>query len=126
MLKFSFDTEPYALKYMNRNKRSIFAQLRMGILPLRVETGRFQNLDLVDRKCVYCISGQIEDENHFIFNCSHYNHLRTPFLNKCKDVDENFENFDEIEKFRFVLNNEAMQIHTANFAQEAFFHRKNT
>ena len=126
LLKFSFDPEPYALKYLSRNKRSIFAQLRMGILPLRIETGRFQNLDLIDRKCVYCNLGQIEDEHHFLFNCSHYDHIRTPFLRKCVDVDENFESFDEIEKFRFVLNNEAMQIETANFAQEAFLFRKNT
>ena len=41
-------------------------------------------------------------------------------------MDENFESFDEIEKFRFVLNNESIQIKTANFAQEAFFYRKNT
>ena len=98
----------------------------MGILPLRIETGRFQNLDLLDRKCMYCNAGQIEYEQHFIFNCSHYSHLRAPFLAKCNEIDENFEFFDEIEKFRFVLSNELIQIETANFAQEAFLFRKNT
>ena len=72
------------------------------------------------------MAGKIEDENHFLFDCSHYNHIRAPFLRKCVEVDENFENFDEIEKFRFILNNEAIQIDTANFAQEAFYYRKNT
>ena len=75
---------------------------------------------------MYCTAGQIEDENHFLFNCSHYDNIRAPFLRKCVEVDETFDTFDEIEKFRFVLNNEAMQIETANFAQEAFLYRKNT
>ena len=75
LFKFSFEPEPYTTAYLSRNKRSIFAQLRMGILPLRVETGRFQNLDLRDRKCIYCNSGQVEDENHFIFHCKHYDRL---------------------------------------------------
>ena len=59
-----------------------------------------------------------------ITNCNH--HKRSPFLRKCGEVDETFESFDEIEKFRFVLNYEAMQIETANYAQESFFYRKNT
>ena len=126
LFKFSFETELYATKYLSRNKRSIFAQLRMGILPLRIETGRFQNLELVDRKCLYCNLDQIEDENHFLFNCSHYSQFRAPFLRKCSEIDENFEQLDGIEKFRFVLSNEQIQIETANFAQEAFLFRKNT
>ena len=113
-------------KYLSRNKRSIFAQLRMGILPLRIETGRFQNLELVDRKCVYCNLDKIEDEHHFIFYCSHYSQIRAPFLKRCSEVDENFEMLDEVEKFRFVLSNEQIQLDTATFAQEAFLFRKNT
>ena len=126
LFKFSFEPEPYACAYLSRNKRSIFAQLRMGILPLRVETGRFQNMDLNNRTCIYCNSGNVEDENHFIFHCSHYDHLRAPFLVKCSEVVENFGQFDEIEKFRCVLSNEKIQTETASFVQEAFLFRKKT
>ena len=70
--KFSFKTEPYVKKYYARNKRSLFAQLRCGILPLKIETGRFRNAPLAERKCDYCIERNIEDEYHFIFNCSFY------------------------------------------------------
>ena len=98
----------------------------MGILPLRVETGRFQNMELNERKCIYCNSGNIEDENHFLFHCSHYDHIRTPFLSKCMEATENFVNFDEIEKFRFVLSNPSIQLETASYAQEAFLFRKKT
>ena len=126
LFKFCFECEPYNCAYLSRNKRSIFAQLRMGILPLRVETGRFQNTDLVDRICIYCDSQKIEDKFHFLFQCSHYDHLRGPFLEKCTEVDESFVIYDDIEKFRFVLSNEKIQTVTANFAQEAFLFRKKT
>ena len=126
LFKFSFECEPYNCAYLSRNKRSIFAQLRMGILPLRIETGRFQNLDLQSRICIYCNSQKIEDEYHFIFQCSHYDHLRGPFLEKCSDAEETFDTMDEVEKFRFVLSNEKVQTITADFAQEAFLFRKKT
>ena len=126
LFKFSFEPEPYAVKYLSRNKRSLFAQLRMGILPLRIETGRFQNLELEDRKCIYCNMDKIEDEHHFIFHCTHYSLFRAPFLRKCSEVDKNFEMLDEIEKFRFVLSNDQIQVDTANFVQEAFLFRKST
>ena len=41
MFKYSFETEPYVTKYLSRNKRSLFAQIRTGVLPLKIETGRF-------------------------------------------------------------------------------------
>ena len=75
---------------------------------------------------MYCNSGHIEDENHFIFHCNHYDHLRGPFLEKCSVALENFDILDEIEKFRCVLTDEKIQTETATFVQEAFLFRKNT
>ena len=72
------------------------------------------------------IAQKIEDEYHFLFQCSHYDHLRGPFLDKCTEVDESFVIYDDIEQFRFVLSNEKIQTVTANFAQEAFLFRKKT
>ena len=42
------------------------------------------------------------------------------------EASEDFVNFDEIEKFRFVLSNPIIQLETATFAQEAFLFRKKT
>ena len=50
--KNNFETEPYVLMYMNRQQRSLLAQLRCGILPLHIETGRFKT---------------VRDENHNCF-----------------------------------------------------------
>ena len=125
MFKFSFDTEPYVQKYLSRNKRSLLAQIRTGVLPLRVETGRFQGLPLLERQCEYCQNGSVEDEHHFIFLCSAWDDIRHPFINKCKEVNPEFDSLDEVEQFRFVMNEELIQLHTAEFVCNAFYTRKN-
>ena len=52
--KDNFKTDDYVLSLMPRYERSLLAQLRMGILPLRVETGRFVNESLNERICTLC------------------------------------------------------------------------
>ena len=125
MYKFSFDTEPYVQKYMSRNKRSLFAQIRTGVLPLRVETGRFRGLPLQERTCEYCLDGSVEDEHHFLFSCNKWDSIRHPFLDKCTEVCPDFGDLDEVEQFRFVMNDEHIQLHTAEYVCTAFHMRKN-
>ena len=124
LFKFSFETEPYVQKYLARNKRSLFAQLRCGILPLRIETGRYNQTLLNDRICEYCTSGLVEEEYHFIFSCNLYSPMREHLLDKCEELHPNFSHLEEVEKSRFVLNNEFIQLHTANYVSEAYFLRK--
>ena len=40
--KERFEPEEYLLHYMSKNKRSLIAQIRCGILPIFIETGRFK------------------------------------------------------------------------------------
>ena len=124
MYKFSFDAEPYVLKHLSRNKRSLFAQIRTGVLPLRVETGRFKGIPLEERTCEYCLSGSVEDEHHFLFSCHNWVDIRHPFIDKCKEVYPDFGNLDEVEQFRFVMNDELIQLHTAEYVSTAFYKRK--
>ena len=76
--KKSFCTEPYVKYDLPRFQMSLLAQLRSGILPLRIETGRFHNikdnvtgqtrkLKVEERICLFCNLQEIEDEIHFIF-----------------------------------------------------------
>ena len=57
-------------------ERSLISQLRLGILPLRIETGRFIGLEVQERLCEVCDNNQVEDEAHFLFDCETYNDLR--------------------------------------------------
>ena len=42
--KNRYETETYVKMFMSRKQRSLLAQTRAGILPLKVETGRFRNI----------------------------------------------------------------------------------
>ena len=80
-LKQSYGTELYAKMNLTRPQRSILAQLRCGILPLYIETGRYTNIKLENRICIFCDDNKIENELHFTMNCSLYKDLRSTFFN---------------------------------------------
>ena len=58
-------------------QRSILAQFRCWILPIRVETGRYKGESLEDRLCNFCSKDEIEDEYHFLLNCTEYSNFRS-------------------------------------------------
>ena len=71
VVKESIECEPYVSMNLDRTDRSFIAQYRMGILPLAVETGRFRNVPLDERKCLVCNSG-VKHEEHFLDVCNAY------------------------------------------------------
>jgi hypothetical protein len=54
------------------------ALFRSGALPLAYETGRYSRppVPVDDRLCVYCNSGRVENEKHFLMECNLYDDLR--------------------------------------------------
>ena len=74
--KTEYNTEDYVKAYLSKQERSFLAQLRCGVLPLRIETGRFSGLKPEERVCQLCDSGEIEDEKHFILTCDRYTNQR--------------------------------------------------
>ena len=81
--KDTFKTKSYLLHLLSRQHLSFIAQLRLGILPLQIETGRFENikdgltgrfrkLKVEECKCQICNSDDIEDEKHFVCICQVY------------------------------------------------------
>ena len=98
--KDSFKTEPYVSINMNRKYRSVIAQLRSGILPLEIETGRWKGTELNNRICQLCSSGCVEDEAHFLFTCDFYAEERLSFIQQyCTDLND----LDTSQKFVTVM-----------------------
>ena len=52
-----------------KHKHSLISQLRLGVLGLEVEVGRYNKIERVDRICKLCET-ETEDELHFLFRCS--------------------------------------------------------
>jgi hypothetical protein len=94
------------------------AQFRCGILPVRIETGRFTNEPPHERFCKLCNDGSIEDEEHFLFHCDAFKIHRETFyhnigLDKNAHVNSNLQ---------MLMENNQRQ--TSKFINELFQFRK--
>ena len=85
--KTTYCPEKYVTLNLKRNERSVLAQFRCGILPLRVETGRYVGEKPEERLCKICDSQQIEDETHFLLHCPFYSVLRDNLFSSIEHVD---------------------------------------
>ena len=55
--------------------------VRCGILPLRIEIGRYacNYISENERLCLFCNCNEVENEIHFLFYCDHYSDIRESF-----------------------------------------------
>ena len=69
--KTAVETEGYLYRHLKRQDRSLLAQFRTGVLPLRIETGRYQlkkvpntkcfrKLNVEERTCLICNKGDFK------------------------------------------------------------------
>ena len=94
----------YVKLNLDRHQRSFMfiAQLRVGILPLHIETGRFVNKKLQDRTCNICLNGNIEDECHFLFHCNYYDEERNILY---AELETNrFHELSDYEKLKYLCS----------------------
>ena len=78
LYKHDIKSAPYVLQNISRFERRTMALFRSGTLPLAYETGRYSRspVPVDDRPCVYCNSGRVENEKHFLMECNLYDDLR--------------------------------------------------
>jgi hypothetical protein len=50
--------------------------MRCGSSGISIELDRWKNINREDRKCCVCVTGQVEDEKHFLLDCYVYNRAR--------------------------------------------------
>ena len=66
---------------MSKNNRSLISRLRSGTLPIAIELLRYRTgnnrIPQDMRLCKSCNSNSVENEFHFIFNCTHYTDIRS-------------------------------------------------
>ena len=95
---------------MNRSQRSLIAKLRLGVLPLKLETGRWKDVPLEKRLCPVCEDNCLEDEIHFVVYCEQYKATRTAFLQDITDKTDIVVKGSEVDIIRAILSKEALGI----------------
>ena len=89
-IKDTFEPEPYVLSNISRQRKSLLAQIRLGILPIKIETGRFRSLSVDQRICELCEMRKVENEIHFICECPLYNDFRETLYEHAKLTRNDF------------------------------------
>ncbi len=123
LFKNEYKCENYVSMILPKSLRSFIAQIRCGVLPLRIETGRFRNLAVGDRICTFCNLNEIESEIHFCFVCPVYVSLRLLFYNSIDRLCPEFINLDYANKFKKMFtdkktHNKECHIHSKLFSDE--------
>ncbi len=103
IFKGKFEMEKYVTHNLTRCERSYLAQFRLGILGIRIETGRFVNEMVEDRKCQICNNNNIEDEIHFLLYCTEYDTIRQNILGKIINSIDNFNTMSNEEKLKNIM-----------------------
>ena len=99
--KFKTDpsTEYYLKMHLSPTERYHMSQLRLGILQIAIETGRYRSIPVEQRFCILCNANKIEDEIHILFECPKYDKIRFIWLNKLE-----ISNFDLLNSKDDLLN----------------------
>ena len=119
LIKSKIETECYVRFNLSSKERSMLAQLRMGVLPINIETGRYKGIPSNERFCYNC-KEVIEDEFHFLFSCPQYNLIRKNLENMCNLNLHNTLNYAE--KFLYLCEDHPRQL--AKFITYAFEQRQ--
>ena len=74
---------PYYVDILkNKNERAMLSKLRISAHKLAKEGGRYFNIPKHERICTACNSGEVEDEENYLLNCSLYKPLRQVLCSK--------------------------------------------
>jgi hypothetical protein len=98
-LKLNFGYQTY-LDVLPFPLRCNITKIRLSSHSLRIQTGRYgaNRIDRNQRICLYCDSGDIEDEFHFICICSRFNTLRNQYIKKYFYIRPSMFKFVELMK----------------------------
>ena len=115
----------YVDKLINITDRSMLCKIRTSSHQLMIERGRHLNISKKDRLCPICKSN-IEDEYHFLFNCSSYQTQRDSFENKMINHYKLYKKMSNEGKLNIMMNNNCIQIlkMSSNFISDCFQLRK--
>ena len=112
---------PHIYKPLSFKQRKMMSKLRLGLLPLRLETARYirPRIPPENRLCLLCNNGEIEDETHFLLFCSVYDQARQLLFDHIPNIDD-FNTLNTDDKIKLLLNDPMMAKQTSKFITNSF------
>jgi hypothetical protein len=81
---------------LNKSEIIAFLKFRTGNHFFPCETGRWENIDISERKCFLCDKNDIGDEFHYLLTCPFFNNLRKQFIKRYYYVNPNILKFIDL------------------------------
>ena len=103
LLKMSMETEGYLKANLDKHKRSLISRLRLGVLGLRIETGRFSKISYENRICELC-KKHVENEVHFVLECPMLADVRVKHFTKIPELSGISDNIEKL-KYLYTMPN---------------------
>ena len=90
LFKEAYDTELYVnSQILQKPYRSALAKFRCSVASLKIETGRYSSLPVIERTCIHCET-EVEDEIHVITRCPLYQNIRSRLYEKATSLSTDF------------------------------------
>ena len=130
LFKIFDETPSFILKSLSFHERRMMSKLRLGCLPIRIETGRYSipRVPEDQRTCLVCkfdlettnpLLDKIESEIHYLFACQVYSTERDEWFSKMT-LPVDFDHLTLQQKLNIVLNDPCNVKLTAKFIKIAF------
>ena len=83
------------------------AKFRAGVAPIRLETGRYDNLAVNQRTCFIC-NESVESERHVLFHCPLCDDLQHEMCSLASQVNPQFNKLNDDEKIVYLFSSKNM------------------
>ena len=123
-IKTDYIPENYCNITLKKRHRSLLAKLRLGVLPINLELGRYKQIPRNERWCPLCKTNKIENEFHIIFECPVYDPERCNLLHHAENINKEFRNLNRIGQFSFLTTNVKVLRKTACFLSYVLLKRQ--
>ena len=113
--------EKYLSDVKNISHRHALCRLRTSSHTLLIERGRYARplIPVEKRLCIKC--NKVEDEHHFVMECSWYDNNRATLFDTVKKFCHNFEGLSSFNKFIYLLSAEGeVSAAVAKFCFDSF------
>ncbi len=98
---------------LTRAQHSAIAKMRCGVALICLETGRYEGLTGQERICPMCEMDEIEYEIHVMIFCFLYNDIKATLYESTLLIDNDFNTYNNMDKFLFLMDNEGIIRKTA-------------
>ena len=106
LFKHVYETEGYCNLILPPSQRSALCKFRCGEVPIRIGTGRYENLLLDDRKCPF--RNVLDGELHVLIDCVIYTDLRSELFVKAEETKPDFAELVKSDQLSYLLTNPSL------------------